>query len=197
MLMPAASPMLNLFLRKTVAIFVSFSSFVNYSNGSASSRQHQMLALNSKPCLKKNHNRGASVTAGRFLHFCAVMFLLLGLPACQSDPRSARGVAERFLDTHYVQIDLLAAKAVCTGLALNRVEDEIRLTRGAQIDEQTRPPHVHYRLLEEKNRGEKSASLLYETIFSVDGAGQFTKKILLTLRQNGEGWRVANFKEFD
>jgi hypothetical protein len=137
------------------------------------------------------------VTAGRFLRFCTVTFLLLGLLACQSDPRSARGVAERFLDTHYVQIDLSAAKALCTGLALSRVEDEIRLTRGTQIDDHTRPPHVSYRLLEEKNRGEKSASLLYETIFSVDGAGQFTKKILLTLRQNGEGWRVANFKEFD
>jgi hypothetical protein len=137
------------------------------------------------------------VTVGRFLHFCAVTFLLLGLLACQSDPRSARGVAERFLDTHYVQIDLPTAKTLCTGLALSRVEDEIRLTHGVQIDERTRPPHVSYRLLEEKNRGENNTSLLYETIFSVDGAGQFTKKILLTLRQNGEGWRVANFKEFD
>jgi hypothetical protein len=131
--------------------------------------------------------------------FSAALLALLfsGLWACHSDPRSARGVAERFLDAHYVRIDLQAAKALCTGLALRRVEDEIRLTAGTQIDDSTRPPQVYYQLLEEKARGGGRASLLYETTFAVDGAGQFTKKILLTLRQGDEGWRVTNFKEFD
>jgi hypothetical protein len=122
---------------------------------------------------------------------------LAGLWACHSDPHSARGVAERFLDAHYVRIDLQAAKALCTGLALHRVEDEIRLTAGTQIDDSTRPPQVYYQLLEEQSRGSGRAALLYETTFAVDGAGQFTKKILLTLRQGNAGWRVANFKEFD
>jgi len=31
----------------------------------------------------------------------------------------------------------------------------------------------------------------------VDGAGQFIKKILLTVRRKEEGWRVANYREFD
>lgn len=125
------------------------------------------------------------------------MFLLWVLPACQHDPHSARGIAERFLDAHYVDINLQAAIPYCTGLALSRVEDEIRLTSGQQIDESTRKPHVHYRLVEEKKRGEKSTSFLYETTISVDGAGQFTKKVLLTLRHGEDGWRVANYSEFD
>lgn len=123
--------------------------------------------------------------------------LLLVLHACQSDPRSARGIAERFLDAHYVEINLQAAKPYCTGLALNRLEDEIRLTEGQPIDENTRKPLVHYRLVEEKPRGEKSTSFLYETTISVDGAGEFTKKVLLTLRQGEQGWQVANYSEFD
>jgi hypothetical protein len=125
------------------------------------------------------------------------LLLLLMLNACQSDPSSARGVAERFIDAHYVEINLPAAKAYCTGLALSRVEEEIRLTEGQQIDESTRKPQVHYRLREEKPRGEKSTSFLYETTISVDGADQFTKKILLTLRRGEEGWQVANYSEFD
>ena len=123
--------------------------------------------------------------------------LLLLLPACRSDPHSARGVAERFLDAHYVEIDLQAAKPYCTGLALSRLEDEIRLTEGQAIDANTRKPQVHYRLMEEKPRGEKSVSFLYETAISVDGAGEFTKKVLLTVRQGDQGWRVANYSEFD
>ena len=55
----------------------------------------------------------------------ALTLLLLGLTACQRDVHSARGIAERFLDAHYVDINLPAAKAYCTGLALSRVEAEI------------------------------------------------------------------------
>jgi hypothetical protein len=130
-------------------------------------------------------------------HTWAFALLVLLLPACQSDPHSARGVAERFLDAHYVEINLQAAKPYCMGLALSRLEDEIRLTEGQSIDENTRKPQVHYRLMEEKPRGEKSVSFLYETTISVDGAGEFTKKVLLTVRQGDQGWRVANYSEFD
>jgi hypothetical protein len=131
--------------------------------------------------------------------YCLLM-LTLGLlvfPACQPDPHSARGVAEGFLDAHYVEINLPAAKAYCTGLALSRVEEEIRLTAGQPIDESTRKPQVYYRLLEERQRGEKGVSFLYEATITVEGAGQFKKKVLLTLRQGDEGWRVANYSEFD
>lgn len=132
-----------------------------------------------------------------FLSGLRKCMLLLVLSACQSDPHSARGVAERFLDAHYVEIDLQAAKPYCAGLALSRLEDEIRLTDGQPIDESTRKPLVHYRLVEEKPRGEKSVSFLYETTIAVNGAGEFTKKVLLTVRQDEQGWRVANYSEFD
>jgi hypothetical protein len=52
-------------------------------------------------------------------------------------------------------------------------------------------------LIEERPRGEKSVTFVYETRISVDGAGDFTKKVLLTMRQDEQGWRVANYSEFD
>jgi hypothetical protein len=133
----------------------------------------------------------------RLLPLLALPWMLLVLNACYRDPLSARRVAEKFLDAHYVVIDLPAAKTYCTGLALSRVEDEIRLTAGQPIDGSTRQPRVNYRLLEEKQRGEKNTAFLYTATFSVDGAGQFEKKILLTMRQGEEGWRVVNYSEFD
>jgi hypothetical protein len=145
-------------------------------------------------CLKRNRD---PVGCRRPLRALPLACLALVLHACHQDAHSARGVAEGFLDAHYVEINLVAAKAYSAGLALSRVEEEIRLTAGQQIDEATRKPQVYYRLLEKKQRGEHSTSFLYETTFTVDGAGQFKKKVLLTLRQGAEGWRVTNYSEFD
>src|SRR5437867_3359855 len=66
---------------------------------------------------------------------------------CRPDPSTPRGTAERFLDAHFVHIDLPAALEFTAGLARHKVEDEIRLVAGQAIDETTRKPSVHYRLL--------------------------------------------------
>lgn len=126
-----------------------------------------------------------------------VLILYGSLSACQSDPNSPHGVAERFLDAHYVTMDLQAAKVYCTGLARQRVEEEILLTEGQVIDANTRPPRVYYTLLKETPRGEKRISLQYEAKITVDGAGEFQKEFLLTLLKEEKGWRVINYNEFD
>jgi len=53
--------------------------------------------------------------------------------ACGSDPASPRGVAERFLDAHYVQIDLPTALGFTAGIARQRSRAE---TRAAQVQRQ-------------------------------------------------------------
>ena len=123
--------------------------------------------------------------------------VLLLVSGCQPEPNTAKGTAERFLDAHYVQIDLQAAKAYCTGFARSRIKEEIQLTAGQTIDATTRQPRVYYQLVEETLRSESSISFLYETHFDVDGAGRFTKNILLTLRSQADGWWVVNYREFD
>ena len=129
------------------------------------------------------------------LLFC-LAWLVLPV-ACQPDPHTAQGTAELFLDAHYVRIDLPAARAYCAGFARNRVEEEIRLTEGLTIDATTRQPRVYYELLEETPRGAASVSFLYKADFDVDGAGRLTKNIVLTLRNQAEGWRVINYREYD
>ena len=118
------------------------------------------------------------------------------LSACGRDLGTAQGVVEEFVDQHYVKIDLPKAKGYAVSVALEKINEEIRLTAGQQIDASTRKPKVNYQLLEKKESVGR-ASFLYEgTIQSEDGTS-FTRKWLVAARKEGAQWRVSNFTESD
>lgn len=119
------------------------------------------------------------------------------LAACRPDATTARGSAERFLDAHYVRIDLPAALELTGGLARQKVEDELRLVAGQVIDDSTRKPTVHYSLLEERPDGERAVSYLYRGSITLEDADGFERRWLVTVRQGEGGWRVTNFEEFE
>jgi hypothetical protein len=114
---------------------------------------------------------------------------------CRPDPSTPRGTAERFLDAHYVRIDLPAALEVSAGLARHKVEDEIRLVQGQEIDDSTRKPTVHYRLLEEHPDGDHAVNYLYRADITVEDADRFERRWLVTVRREDAGWRVTNYQE--
>lgn len=115
---------------------------------------------------------------------------------CRADEKSSLGVAERFVDQHYVRIDLEAAKPFCTGVALKKLQDEQRLTQGQTIDESTRKPTVRYRLIQKSDEPDQG-SFIFEGTIQVEDAGQFVRKWLVTTRRDDAGWKVSNFEEFD
>lgn len=117
------------------------------------------------------------------------------LAACRPDPSSPRGAAERFLDAHYVAIDLTAALPLTTGLARSKVEREQALVRGVEIDESTRKPQVWYSLLEERPIGDDGVQLLYRGTMHPEGAERFERRWLVTVRRDTPGWIVSNFEE--
>jgi hypothetical protein len=123
--------------------------------------------------------------------------MLLCVAACRPDPSTPRGTAERFLDAHYVHIDLPSALPFTSGVARRKVESEIELVRGVEIDDTTRKPTVHYSLLEEHPDGEQAVSYVYRGRIAVDGADTFERRWLVTVRQEPEGWRVTNYQEFE
>ena len=125
----------------------------------------------------------------------ALIFAVLLASGCGRDLNSAQGVAEEFVDQHYVAIDLPKAKALAVSVALHKIDEEIRLTSGQKIDASTQKPRVHYRLME-KTEGEQRSTFLYEgTIQSEDSS--FTRQWLITARKEGNQWRVSNFTESD
>ena len=126
----------------------------------------------------------------------SLIVLNLFLTGCGRDLGTAQGVAEEFVDQHYVRIDIQKAKQYAVGLALEKLNQEIRLTAGQAIDASTQKPKVNYALLEKKE-GANRASFLYEgTIRSEDGT-TFTRKWLIAARKEGNQWRVSNFTESD
>ncbi|HWP64968.1 MAG TPA: hypothetical protein VNO26_03530 [Candidatus Limnocylindria bacterium] len=117
------------------------------------------------------------------------------LTACRPDPASPRGAAERFLDAHYVAIDLAAALPLTTGLARAKVERERALVGGEAIDETTRKPRVWYRLLEERPIDDDGVQLLYRGTLEPEGLERFERRWLVTVRRDAPGWIVSNFEE--
>ena len=127
------------------------------------------------------------------LPFLAWVIFLNG---CTRDLGTAQGVAEEFVDQHYVHIDLQKAKAYAVSVALDKLNEEIRLTAGQKIDASTQKPKVNYRLLEKKE-GETRASFLYEGKIVSDDGSSFTRKWLILARKEADQWRVSNFTESD
>ena len=132
----------------------------------------------------------------RGLPLSALALLALLVTGCHSDPSTARGTAELFLDAHYVHIDLTGALEYTSGVARQKVEDEIRLVGGQQIDAATRKPSVHYRLLEEHPDGDHAVNYLYRGTIAVEDADRFERRWLVTVRFADGSWRVTNYQEF-
>lgn len=125
-----------------------------------------------------------------------VAALPLAAAGCRTDPASARGTAERFLDEHFVRIDLRAALPMTAGVARRKVEDEIALVEGHAIDDGTRLPTVHYALVEERADGDAAVQLVYRASIAVADAEELERRWLVTVRREPEGWRVTNWQEF-
>lgn len=130
----------------------------------------------------------------RFGALCAA--LLLACAGCGGEgDTTARGVAEAFLDWHYVEIDLPKSREFTVGLARNKVDEQIRLTAGHTIDAGTRKPRVYYKLLEEREARGRIAFLYQLTIRPEDG-GEFSRSLLIRVRREETGWRVSNYMEY-
>ncbi|MFQ5849923.1 MAG: hypothetical protein ACE5JU_04960 [Candidatus Binatia bacterium] len=125
----------------------------------------------------------------------ALCVLISAFGGCGKDLQTARGVVEEFVNQHYVYIDLKRAKQYCVGLALDKINEEIRLTSGQAIDASTRKPKIYYRLLE-KRIGKGRASFLYEGTIRAEDAPEFTRRWLISAKKKGEEWRVSNFTEY-
>jgi hypothetical protein len=124
--------------------------------------------------------------------------IALGAAGCEGGTDTAQGVAERFLDEHYVRMDLERAKPYCVGVALQKIEEMQHLIGGEKIDETTRKPHVSYDLEKTTEESAERASFLFRGRIRVEDADEFTRHWLVTTRKEPDGgWKVSNFQEFE
>ncbi len=109
---------------------------------------------------------------------------------------SARGVVDRFIEARYILIDQQQMQELTTGLALDKVHEEIKLTQGQTIDQSTRKPVVHYKLEKTRGDGDKQ-TFLFKARIDVPEGGTFKKYWMITAKKDGGVWKVSNYSEYD
>ena len=124
------------------------------------------------------------------------LFVLITVMASCTPPNSARGVVDRFIEARYILIDSNQMQAVCTGLALDKIHEEMKLTEGQSIDQSTRKPVVHYSLEKTRSDGDKT-TFLFKARIDVPEGGTFKKYWMITAKKDGEVWKVSNYSEYD
>ncbi len=125
------------------------------------------------------------------------MFATALLALCGCTPKnSARGVVDRFIEAHYMAIDLKASEPLCTGLALDKIHQEMQLTAGQEIDDSTRKPIIHYTLTQTRDEREH-VTFLFKARIDVPEGGTFNKFWMITARKQGQLWKVSNYSEYD
>ncbi len=125
----------------------------------------------------------------------ALAVVVLGASSCTKS-NSPRGVVDRFITAHYMAIDLKAAEPLCTGLALDKLHQEMKLTQGQAIDETTRKPVIHYKLKAERDAPDHIQYVFRATIDVPEG-GSFKKNWMISARKEGDTWKVSDFNEYD
>ena len=131
---------------------------------------------------------------GEILGALCIAMALLG--CSRSD--SAQGVADQFMQAYYVQIDQAQALELSSGLARERLRQELQqvapLRRGSSL-EQARPK-VSYTLARTQPEG-RQVLLVYDLTITPSQVKPILKKILLIAEPLGEQWKVINFTETD
>jgi len=127
-----------------------------------------------------------------------VCLIAVSIVAACSSSDPARSAAERFVDAYYVEINLPRARDESVGLARAKVEDQIRLLGEQPVAEASSRPSVHYTFLEQQagDAERDRRGFLFELMISL-GGDALTRRALVTVRNDGDGWRAANFQEID
>jgi len=125
----------------------------------------------------------------------SLLLLTLLLGSC-TPPNSARGVVDRFIEARYILIDHQKMESLCTGLALDKIHEEMKLTEGQAIDQSTRKPVVHYTLQKTRTEGAKT-TFLFKARIDVPEGGSFQKFWMITAKKDGDSWKVSNYSEYD
>src|SRR5918999_2675922 len=119
----------------------------------------------------------------RAIKILSLWMIIAAFPAgCSRDLNSAQGVAEEFVDQRFVQFDLGKAKLYAVSVALEKVNEELRLTAGHRIDAATNKPRINYKLLE-KRESPRRATFLFEGKINNDDGSSFTRKWLINARK--------------
>ena len=123
-----------------------------------------------------------------------IAFVCLG---CSRDD-TAKGVADRFVQAYYVQVDQARALDFTAALAEERLQREIQMVtpiRRSGDVEQARP-NVEYSLVRSQPDG-RQVLFVYDLTITPPHIPPMLKKVLIITDQRAGQWKVINFTETD
>ncbi len=127
----------------------------------------------------------------------STLCMALAIIGCSTSD-SPQGVADRFVQAYYVQIDQAQALEFTIGLARERLHQELQrvasLRQGTSLE--LARPHVSYTLARTQADGHQTL-LVYDLTITPPQVKPISKKILLIMEQRREQWKVLNFTETD
>lgn len=126
-----------------------------------------------------------------------VLLIPLGLAGCTGG-NSPERVAERFMQSYYVQIDQMQALEFTAALAREKLQQELQLVsqarRGGSVAQAR--PSIEYTHTRTQPEG-RHVLLVYTLTIKPAQVSPMLKQVLITTKQLGERWKVINFSEMD
>jgi hypothetical protein len=123
---------------------------------------------------------------------------LILLAGCGEKMKDAGAVADRFVDTYYVESDQASAMALSSGVASLRLRDELQLAgegRGGGALRDLRQVRVYYKRGSMEGKGD-ARSAVYRLDIRPQGGGALSRDAHLELVRLADGtWRVSRFSE--
>lgn len=132
--------------------------------------------------------------------FFAMVFLsLLWLNACSKTSNPEKS-AEAFLESYYAHANLEKAKGVTSGLALQKVSDEIALGGGQKGAAEESKRQVSFSKKENipgmaADETDSRKLMLFQINISREGAPEIHLLVRLTVEKESGTWKVVNFAE--
>jgi len=122
----------------------------------------------------------------------------LALAGCGEKMKDAGAVADKFVDTYYVESDQASALKLTAGVASLRLRDELKLAdegRGGGALRDLRQVRVYYKRGEIEGKGD-SRTTVYRLDIRPQGGGALHRDARLELVRIADGtWRVSRFSE--
>ncbi len=127
------------------------------------------------------------------------LFFIICLTGCGHE-NSPKGVSDEFLFRYFIELNQRGALELSTGLAADKLQDEIELTQGIRmlpnLDLAQHKPFLDYAHVNTQQRDDNTVTLFYKiTIENPDGEDIEREVVLATVNENGR-WVVSNYDTF-
>ncbi len=133
--------------------------------------------------------------------FLLILFFsgLVHLSAC-GYKNTPEGVADQFLFRYFIELNQRGALELSTGLALDKLEEEIKLTQNVRmtpsLDLAKHKPFLNYELLRVQKRSDQAAILYYDITIENPGGKKSERKFVLSTTKIQDVWKISNFDTY-